>query len=138
MLFVVGNLVHWKYLSLASVFNSVTLKAEITVFPLIIPSEIFVHYAHSTFNRANYIAFAITETRDCCGGKFKLRSFYILRVPLVVLNTVCQVPNVYKSILVSCNQKRVFTAHVVYRHCYVRLAYLLELTLVLPYPKLNI
>ena len=116
---------------------AMTLEAEVRVFALIGHAEVVVLDATAALDRADCVALAVAEDADRSRGKFEWRVGHLLRVPVVRLEVLGEVPDVDEAVLVSRDEQGPLAAHVVHWHCHICLACLLEGAVRLPGPELD-
>jgi len=98
---------------------------------------LLVNDADTTFYWANGVSFAISETTYWGRFEFKLWAYNVYWVEVSFFKGVLEIPNMNKSIGMSSDHDWILYTHIVDRHCYVCLSYLVKICIVFPYPKLN-
>jgi len=112
-------------------------EAEVRVFALIGHAEVVVLDAAAALDGADSVALTVAKDADRRRGKFEWRVGHLLRVPVVRLEVLVEVPDVDEAVLVSRDEQGPLAAHIVHWHCHICLAHLLEGAIRLPGPELD-
>ena len=118
-------------------FNSVTFECKVPIFTSVISLDVVVADSASALNWSNSIAFAVSKdwNRSCSILQRGLSHFKWIEI--VLRKCLIQIPNMDKSILMSCHEEWKLATHVMHWHCNICLSNLLQHPRSLPSPELD-